>query len=439
MSVPAIRVQNIGKRYRIGTRTALRRNFGEALLHLAAAPWRRWRAMGESAPAAETLWALRGVSFDVQPGEVVGLIGSNGAGKSTLLKILSRITTPTTGEITLRGQVRSLLEVGTGFHPELTGRENVYLNGAILGMRKAEIDRQFDAIVAYAEIERFLDTPVKRYSSGMYVRLAFAVAAHLQPEILIVDEVLAVGDAAFQAKCLGTMGRVAKAGRTVLFVSHNMAAVRSLCSRGVVLHQGQVEYDGPIGEAMDRYLTRGTALSGCATFTPDAARQAEIVAVEVRGPNNQATELLDAARGGSLRLRYQVRDWPQGAYVAVLISTASGVDVLWSCDTRAVAALEHPRPAGEYEGIVQIPAGLLAAGRYVVSAGINDPRRDRTYDYRQRCVQFEVVDSHSLLAQLGVRSPCPVALPLEWMTESAGGAVPRAPSDRCVPVEVATW
>ncbi|MCX8125312.1 MAG: ABC transporter ATP-binding protein, partial [Spirochaetes bacterium] len=202
------------------------------------------------------IWALKDVSFEVKRGETVGIIGRNGAGKSTLLKILSRITEPTTGRVILRGRVASLLEVGTGFHPELTGRENIYLNGAILGMSRAEIKRKFDEIVAFAEIEKFLDTPVKRYSSGMYVRLAFAVAAHLEPEILLVDEVLAVGDAAFQKKCLGKMGEVAKEGRTVLFVSHNMVAIENLCQRGIILDEGKMSFAGAIKNVIRKYISR---------------------------------------------------------------------------------------------------------------------------------------------------------------------------------------
>lgn len=201
-----------------------------------------------------TIWALKDVSFEVNEGEVIGIIGRNGAGKSTLLKVLSRITEPTEGEIKLRGRVASLLEVGTGFHPELTGRENIYLNGAVLGMTRVEINRKFDEIVAFAEIDKFLDTPVKRYSSGMYVRLAFAVAAHLEPEILVVDEVLAVGDAQFQKKCLGKMGEVAKGGRTVLFVSHNMAAIRDLCQRALLIKDGQISFNGEVQAAIDKYL-----------------------------------------------------------------------------------------------------------------------------------------------------------------------------------------
>jgi lipopolysaccharide transport system ATP-binding protein len=251
-----IGVENLGKRYELG-----QRHGGDGLRHVLEQTLRsphRWlKARREAKRRAEkeAFWALRDVSFSVSQGEAVAIIGANGAGKSTLLKLLSRITEPTTGCIRYRGRVASLLEVGTGFHPDLTGRENIYLNAAILGMRRSEIQRRFDEIVAFAEVERFLDTPVKRYSNGMYVRLAFGVAAHLEPEILLVDEVLAVGDAAFQQKCLGKMGGVVSEGRTVLFVSHNLAAVRALCSRGLLLEGGRITYSGTPQATIERYLT----------------------------------------------------------------------------------------------------------------------------------------------------------------------------------------
>src|SRR6059036_3777252 len=270
MSDIAIRCEGLSKLYRIGEQErykALR----DVIADTAAAPFRRLRqtisrngsrANGDgseirnpqSAIRDSHIWALDDVSFEVKRGEVVGIIGRNGAGKSTLLKILSRITEPSAGRVEIRGRVASLLEVGTGFHPELTGRENIYLNGAILGMARTEIRRKFDEIVAFAEVEKFLDTPVKRYSSGMYVRLAFAVAAHLEPEILVVDEVLAVGDAEFQKKCLGKMSEVAKGGRTVLFVSHNMAAINRLCRRGLLLEEGHVKFDGDAQTATSMYM-----------------------------------------------------------------------------------------------------------------------------------------------------------------------------------------
>ena len=250
MTETAILVENLSKRYRIGEKQERYKTFRDTLVNVLKGIGNRSKIR-----PSNTIWALKDVTFDVRQGEVIGVIGRNGAGKSTLLKILSRITKPTTGHARVYGRVGSLLEVGTGFHPELTGRENIYLNGAIIGMKRSEIERKFDEIVAFAEIDRFLDTPVKRYSSGMYVRLAFAVAAHLEPEILLVDEVLAVGDAAFQKKCLGKMGEVAVGGRTVLFVSHNMSAISNLCQRCVLLQDGQVHATGPTSEVIEQYLS----------------------------------------------------------------------------------------------------------------------------------------------------------------------------------------
>lgn len=261
MTDTIIKAENLGKKYTIGhqSESGGYRTLRELLAQNTRELWHKTRDLMQGKPVIqgdtfEEVWALRDVNFEIRKGEAVGIIGRNGAGKSTLLKILSRITEPTTGRVMLKGRVASLLEVGTGFHPELSGRENIYLNGAILGMTRAEIIRKFDEIVAFAEIEKYLDTPVKRYSSGMYVRLAFAVAAHLEPEILVVDEVLAVGDAAFQKKCLGKMGDVANEGRTVLFVSHNMASIRSLCNRGILLSDGRLAFAGSTAECIDRYL-----------------------------------------------------------------------------------------------------------------------------------------------------------------------------------------
>ena len=250
----SISVENIGKQYHVGIQEPGYTTFREAVTSAVLSPWRNFKRLSGRVHADHTFWALRDVSFNVEPGEIVGIIGRNGAGKSTLLKVLSQITEPTTGRAILDGRVGSLLEVGAGFHPELTGRENVFLKGAMLGMGRRETAAKFDEIVAFAEIEKFIDTPVKRYSSGMYTRLAFSVAAHLDPEIVIVDEVLAVGDAAFQQKCIGKMGDVAHSGRTILFVSHNMAAIESLCTRGIVLNQGCCLFDGNIDDAIQQYF-----------------------------------------------------------------------------------------------------------------------------------------------------------------------------------------
>ncbi len=315
MSNIAIRVENLSKQYHIGSLSGDRR-FGykslrDTITDAATKPFRRARALlgGQAYGAAEmneTIWALRDVSFEIKRGEVVGIIGRNGAGKSTLLKILSRITEPTGGQATIYGRIGSLLEVGTGFHPELTGRENIYLNGAILGMRRAEINRQFDEIVAFAEVEKFIDTPVKHYSSGMYLRLAFAVAAHLEPEILLVDEVLAVGDAQFQKKCLGKMGDVAAAGRTVLFVSHNMAAMRSLCQHGILLEAGQLKRIGSMADCIEDYLSDKTASAGSILShlsTPHPHIQLD--AITINGQENDEVHLSSDVR--TLRIEVQGR------------------------------------------------------------------------------------------------------------------------------------
>ncbi len=312
MSNSVIQVSGLSKRYIIGHQRERGDDLRHALENAVRAPL-RWFGAGRKRSGAtrEEFWALRDVDFEVGQGEVVGVIGSNGAGKSTLLKILSRITEPTEGRIRLRGRVASLLEVGTGFHPELSGRENIYLNGAILGMTRREIRTKFDEIVAFSDIERFLDTPVKRYSSGMYVRLAFAVAAHLEPEILIVDEVLAVGDAAFQKKCLGKMDEVAHQGRTVLFVSHNMPMVVHLCRRGVMLKGGRVFADGPVRTVVDRYLAdvAGNAAEDLGARN-DRSGDREVIATRV--------ELLDAdgapapqfvtGQRSVIRVHYRCRD-----------------------------------------------------------------------------------------------------------------------------------
>jgi lipopolysaccharide transport system ATP-binding protein len=271
MNNVAIRVDGLSKLYTIGEIQQPYRTLRDTVTDAFIKPFRSFRKKTAEEKEKTSVWALKDLGFEIKKGEVVGVIGRNGAGKSTLLKVLSRITEPTTGFADIYGRVGTLLEVGTGFHPELTGRENIYLNGAILGMKRADIDRQFDDIVAFAEVEKFVDTPVKHYSSGMYLRLAFAVAAHLEPEILLVDEVLAVGDVAFQNKCLGKMNDVARQGRTILFVSHNMGAVRSLCEKGVVLHAGSVAFSGDIGESIETYhklVATNNDRDGATTGTP---------------------------------------------------------------------------------------------------------------------------------------------------------------------------
>src|SRR5215471_3627963 len=297
MSAVAVRVQGLGKRFRIGGTRRPYKTLRESLWGAASSPWRAARRLAGRGPNGRSyFWALQDVSFEIPRGAVVGIIGRNGAGKSTLLKILSRITEPTEGFGEIHGRVGSLLEVGTGFHGELTGRENVFLNGAILGMKRVDIARKFDAIVAFSEVEKFIDTPVKHYSSGMYLRLAFAVAAHLDPEILIVDEVLAVGDAAFQKKCLNKMQDVGREGRTVLFVSHNMPAVTRLCERAILLDDGNVSHDGSASDVVSTYLKGEFGTTAIREWNSQEWPTREVAglsAVRVRDESGRITETID--------------------------------------------------------------------------------------------------------------------------------------------------
>ncbi len=380
-----IRVEGVGKRYRLGQREpiyyrtlrdSIARHLGQGLKRAACLfPLGKWRA----GPAADTreaqqwIWALKDVSFQVKEGEVVGIIGRNGAGKSTMLKILSRITEPTEGRVEMYGRVASLLEIGTGFHPELTGRENIYLNGAILGMKRAEIARKFDEIVAFAELERFIDTPVKRYSSGMYVRLAFAVAAHLEPEILLVDEVLAVGDTAFQKKCLGKMGDVAKEGRTVLFVSHNMAAVSSLCSRGVLLEGGVIRVDGDTDKVVEEYLKGiGTALRVPLSHRLDRKGEGavRITSATLLNAEDQAVSTVASGQEVKISIGYEAADWfdrPHLENVKVGLGVYSQLGAfLFYCSNEMVGR-EISRIPLSGEVVCVIPRLPLTAGTYSVN------------------------------------------------------------------------
>ncbi|HUY91134.1 MAG TPA: ABC transporter ATP-binding protein [Pirellulales bacterium] len=393
-----IRVQGLSKQYRLGaSQGAGYRTLRESLSHAAQRTWGRVRRVSRSADASEAatpdrFWALDDVSFDVQPGEVVGIIGRNGAGKSTLLKILSRITEPTHGRATIRGRVGSLLEVGTGFHPELTGRENIYMNGSILGMGRREIARRFDEIVAFAETEQFLDTPVKRYSSGMYVRLAFAVAAHLEPEILIIDEVLAVGDASFQKKCLGRLDEVARGGRAVLFVSHNMAAVIQVCNRALMLKRGRVDSDGAPATIVRRYLS-----------LQKSAQDDEVnLAVQRRPCTVRGTAILDSCRletpsegdpwtmpyGGVLAFRVgvTVRAALEDLELGIGLFTASGFEVASVLSTDVLQS--RPIAPGCYVFSVSYPRLCLMPGSYYLGIGLRS--RGAFEDYIPDAVHFEI-------------------------------------------------
>jgi ABC-type polysaccharide/polyol phosphate transport system ATPase subunit len=378
-SSPAITARGVSKRYYIGHRarpTTLAERVAQAVRH----PFAR--------DDREVLWALKNCSFDVARGDLVGIIGRNGAGKSTLLKLLSRITEPTEGEILMYGRVGALLEVGTGFHPELTGRENVYLNGTILGMRRKEIAARFDEIVAFAEVERFLDTPVKHYSSGMYVRLAFAVAAHLEPEILIVDEVLAVGDSEFQRKCIGKMEEVAHAGRTVLFVSHNMQAISTLTRRTLVLDRGACVFDGPTSEGIAHYRAMQSAHTDAPASYRAAAAASGNRVLEARAVTSEAGGI--HAWGKPIRFEFLL-DVPAPANTLcfsfkVLDADDRAVCHLWCFDPGA----RFRRESGRYRLVFDVPAFRLFQGSYTISTFLSDRRTFTEFEGLSQLCPFTV-------------------------------------------------
>jgi lipopolysaccharide transport system ATP-binding protein len=386
----AIRVENIGKCYRID-HTTLRNNYRtlrESLVSLATLPLRRLRN-GDT--QKEAFWALKDIQFDLEPGEVLGIIGPNGSGKSTLLKILSRVTKPTTGQIKIDGHVGSLLEVGTGFHPELTGRENVFLNGAILGMKKTEIKEKFADIVAFSGIEKFLDTPVKRYSSGMYVRLAFAVAAHLQPDILVVDEVLAVGDAQFQEKCMGAMKKTATSGRTILFVSHNMASVQQLCTRAILLKQGRIVADGPPQEIVKYYFADAQEVSTIALHDwPDRMTngQARIVQLDIADDSGHRTSRIPFGSGVRFAIHAEFRDPLLDPMFGVLVQSGIGEPIL---DIRSTHdALRLGRVQGSIVVQVAVDQLGLYPGQYLLSPWITDSACSSDVDFVKHCCILRV-------------------------------------------------
>jgi lipopolysaccharide transport system ATP-binding protein len=373
---PIIRVENLGKKYTLrhqGDGHGGYRRFSEELLHAFKRPFRRGNRHVPDGRTNEEFWALRNVSFDVQQGEALGIIGRNGAGKSTLLKILSRITEPTEGRVRLNGRVASLLEVGTGFHPELTGRENIFLNGAVLGMSRAEIRKKFDEIVAFAEVEKFIDTPVKRYSSGMYVRLAFSIAAHLEPEILVVDEVLAVGDQAFQRKCLGKLSGVADSGMTVLFVSHNTAALQALCPRCVLLNEGCILADCEAIAAISEYcqmLSQVYATPISERNDRTGSGKARLVNLRLLGVSGQQVSVIPMGEDWVLELTYQCDEPIARPLVGMAIATLTGQRV-----TRILTS-ETDCTLTDFHGRVRlrcrVPKVNLVPGDYQVTCDLSE-------------------------------------------------------------------
>ncbi len=373
-----IKVSNLSKRYRIGLAEKGGKTFRETVMEGFSAPIRNFTRLRKltkfsNEDEADVIWALNDVSFEVKEGEVLGVIGKNGSGKSTLLKILSRITEPTSGSVEIHGRISSLLEVGTGFHPELTGRENIFLNGGILGMRKREIEEKFNDIVSFSEIGKFIDTPVKRYSSGMYVRLAFAVAAHLEPEILLVDEVLAVGDAEFQKKCLGKMENLATGGRTVLFVSHNMSAVKGLCHRTILLDKGTLIADGATDGVVKRYLSSG--LGTIAETKWDDIKSApgndtvRLRAVRAKNANGEVANEFNIQEPICVEIEFQVLE-ESDILDGLEFKNESGLLIFVSMNNLDPEWHNRKRPVGIYRGICSIPGNFLNEGTYVVTIAI---------------------------------------------------------------------
>ena len=426
MSDIAIRTVNLGKQYHIGAHLQ-KKNFREHIQDVIRAPLRRAGKLlrGQATGASEldeTIWALKDVSLEIKQGEVVGIIGRNGAGKSTLLKIIARITEPTEGLADIHGRMGSLLEVGTGFHPELSGRENIFLNGAILGMKKDHIRQRFDEIVAFAEVEKFIDTPVKHYSSGMYLRLAFAVAAHLDPEILLVDEVLAVGDAQFQKKCLNKMQGVGKEGRTVLFVSHNMSAVTRLCQRAIIIHQGGVSLDGPSHQVVGSYVIEGHGPKGLREWADTEAPGGEVArlcAVRVKTDDGQVTTFTDIRKPVILEMEWDVM---KSGYILLphfALYNGEGIALFVTLDQDPVWR-KRPRETGRYVSSAIVPGHLLSEGMVFVEASnlTLDPVIHQFCE--KEAVAFQVVDSQdgdSARGDWTANLPGVVRPRLVWQTE----------------------
>ncbi len=417
----AIHIENIGKQYRVGGVERIDRTLRETLTDAVKAPFRRLK------DERTTFWALRDVSFEIQHGEVIGLIGHNGAGKSTLLKILSRITEPTQGKITLYGRVGSLLEVGTGFHPELTGRENVYMNGAILGMKRREIERQFDEIVAFAEIEKFIDTPVKFYSSGMYLRLAFSVAAHLETEILMVDEVLAVGDANFQRKCLNKMQDVGQQGRTVVLVSHNMAAIARLCSRTILLSEGTLKADDETAKVINIYMNEGLSTTGERRWDDLAkapgTETVRLAAVRLCDERGHISDTFDIRRPITFEIEYDVLQPGKRLVPAFILYNQEGLSVFTGADLTPEFIYEQDVDStGKRISRCVIPGNLLVEGSFSLQVALSAVLENNTAHFNvPDCLRFQVIDAMEGDSMRGVYGGTLLGVvrpKLEWQHEN---------------------
>lgn len=425
-----IEVHQLGKCYRIGKREGAYRTFREAIVDYVTTPLKNFQQLRrltnfddvkEAQQSDDVIWALKDVSFDIKAGETVGIVGPNGAGKSTLLKILSRITEPTSGEAKLYGRVSSLLEVGTGFHQELTGRENIYLNGTILGMHKSEIDSKFDEIVEFSGIEKFLDTPVKRYSSGMYVRLAFSVAAHLDPEIFLIDEVLAVGDYKFQEKCLGKMGEVTRQGRTVLFVSHNMKAVAQICTKGIMIDGGRIHCMGDVPTVIGEYVRQGHDDMAVARWPEEKSpgnHQVRLLSVDIRDEDGQVKPKFEYRETISVCVKFRILDDKPDYFLRMYLENQQGVLVFVTTEVH-----QTKFRCGTYEAVYAIPARWLNEGRYSLQqvlfkvGYVSSPEDIARANYP---ASFEVGHYDEFTAGLLVRDPGVIRLDVKWKVVEVG-------------------
>jgi lipopolysaccharide transport system ATP-binding protein len=431
----AIKAENLSKIYRIGIKQEMQESFAGSIFDFIKSPWKNYRKYRslykfddikpgrENSNAADIIWALRDVSFKVKRGEVLGIIGRNGAGKSTLLKTLCKITDPTSGFAEIRGRVSSLLEVGTGFHPELTGRENIYLNGTILGMTKNEVDRKFDEIVDFSGVEKFVDTPVKRYSSGMQVRLAFSVAAYLEPEIMLIDEVLAVGDVEFQRKCLNKMQDVGQEGRTVLFVSHNMPAVTRLCSRTILLNHGIIIDDGPSAKVVKNYLTSNFGVPAAREWsnisTAPSGKFTRILAIGVKTENGQYTDTIDIRRSFGIEMLWEVTETGHdlSAHFSFINESGDLVFVTIDLDPEWRGKI---RPLGRFRSTAWVPGNLLAEGLLYVDCYLRDNKLDVLDCGEKPAISFQIVDTcegDSARGDYGQHFPGVVRPLLKWTTK----------------------
>lgn len=431
MSDIAIRVENLSKLYRIGQFVGYA-TLRESLINAFAAPFRTLssttsgqKSGNDNPNNKESIWALKDVSFEVKQGEVVGIIGRNGAGKTTLLKVLTRITEPTEGYAEIYGRVGSLLEVGTGFHPELTGRENIYLNGAVLGMKKKEIDGKFDEIVEFAGVEKFIETPLKRFSTGMQVRLAFSVAAHLEPDILLVDEVLAVGDAEFQKKCLGRMGEIAKGGRTVLFVSHNMISLQNLCTRGILLESGQVAMDDSMTTVINKYLDLGKEQSGEVCWaSPDVApgdERVRLKAVRVVSEDN-TTGVVDISKEFRIEIDYWNLEAKERRLISIHLNNSMGICLLTSANLPSASLTpdswySRPYPRGLFRTSCIIPSNFLNDGPHSISLFINGATASDNIITNRDILSFTVQDTGAMRKEFTGKWIGAVRPRLDWHTD----------------------